>query len=216
MGPARHEERRERVIARHAPCRAFARGALPALERLGYRLLPPGSALAGAPGVRIDAHLVGPRERRRLPQDAGAPLILLAGRRPPRARPGEPDVVATLRRPAELGDLYRALQLALETHPRRVPRAALTLPARCASGSEDFPGAIVSLSEGGCLLRSARPPASRRRLRLYFPLPERGLVEVSARPLYHARGHLGLAFLDLADATRRAITDCVEDALLQG
>jgi len=200
-------------VARHAPCRAFARGALPALERLGYRLLPPRTGRVAA-GAEAEAHLVCPRDLRRLPPDTDAPVILLAGRRPPRPRPGDPSVVATLRRPATLGDVYRALQFALEANPRRVPRASITLPARCASGEGDFPGAIVSLSEGGCLVRSTRPLSSRRRLRLFFPLPESGLVEVSARPLYHARGHLGLAFLDLADATRRAIAECVEQVLL--
>jgi hypothetical protein len=176
-------------------------------------MLPPGGGRSAA-GVRVDAHLVCPRELRRLPVDTCAPVILLAGRRPPRPRPGEPSVVETLRRPASLVELYRALQFALEANPRRVPRAPITLPARCASGEHDFPGAIVSLSEGGCLVRSARPLGTRRRLRLFFPLPETGLVEVSARPIYHAPGHLGLAFLDLADATRRAIAECVDQVLL--
>lgn len=200
-------------MARHAPCRAFARGAMPGLERLGYRLLPPRAGRV--PGAAAaEAHLVCPRDLRRLPPGTDAPVILLAGRRPPRPRAGEPCPVATLRRPASLGDLYRALQFALETNPRRVPRASITLPARCASGEGDFPGAIVSLSEGGCLIRVSRPLASRRRLRLFFPLPETGLVEVCARPLYHARGHLGLAFLELADATRRRLASLVEAELL--
>jgi hypothetical protein len=207
---------RERVIERHAPCRSFARGSLGALERLGYRVLPPRAIRAAreAAGGPIEAHLVGPRELRALPESATAPVILLAGRCGPRRRPLDPRVVATIRRPAPLVELYRALQFALEPNPRRVPRAPITLPARCASGEADFPGAIVSLSEGGCLVRTARPPASRRRVRLFFPLPETGLVEVAARPLYHDRGHLGLAFLELADATRRAIAACVEGTLL--
>jgi hypothetical protein len=81
------------------------------------------------------------------------------------------------------------------------------------TGESDWPGAIVSLSEGGCLVRSAHSPESRRRLRLWFPLPEAGLVEVTARPIYRARGHLGLAFLELETPTRRAIASCVEDVL---
>jgi hypothetical protein len=205
---------RERIVARHAPCRAFARGALLGLERLGYRLLPPRDARA-ADDAQVDAHLVCPRELHRLRFGPDAAVIVLAGRCPPRPRPGDPRVVATLRRPAPLGELYRALQFALEANPRRVPRAPITLPARCAGGDDDFPGAIVSLSEGGCLVRSARAPASRRRLRLFFPLPRTGLVEVSARPIYRAGNHLGFAFLDLAEATRLAITACVEDTLLR-
>lgn len=122
--------------------------------------------------------------------------------------------MATLRKPARLVDLYRALQFALEENPRRVPRAAITLPARCVAGEHDWPGAIVSLTEGGCLVRSTRPLASRRRLRLWFPLPESSLVEVTARPLYHRGSHLGLEFLELASATRLAIASCVEEALV--
>jgi hypothetical protein len=205
--------RRERAIAVHAPRRALARGALAALERLGYRVLDAPferSRDADAPAARI----AGPRELRRLPHD-GTPIVLVARgcARGARERHDE-RVVARLRRPAPVVELYRALQLALEKNPRRVPRASITLPARCVNGEGDWPGAIVSLSEGGCLVRSNRPLASRRRLRLWFPLPEKGLVEVTARPVYERRGHLGLAFLDVAEATRRAIAACVEEALV--
>jgi hypothetical protein len=203
-----------RMVEVHASRRTFARGALAALERLGYRVEERARGRA-APEDPPDARIAGPRELRRLPRD-GVP-VLLVGRRCAggRARSADPRVVARIRRPAALADLYRSLQLALEKSPRRAPRTAITLPARCVSDDVDWPGAIVSLSEGGCLLRSARPlPAGP--VRLWFPLPERGLVEVAARPVYERRGHLGLAFLGLADATRRAIASCVEGALLAG
>jgi PilZ domain len=201
-----------RVVGLYAPRRALARGVAPALERLGYRLAP---SDRGRESELPDARIAAERELRRVPRGDRAPLILLEGRFSKRLeRPRDPRLVATLRKPAALADLYRALQLALEENPRTVPRASLTLPARCVSGEHDFAGAIVSLSEGGCLVRSARAPESRRRLRLWFPLPAAGLVEVSARPLYRRDSHLGLAFHELADATRRAIAGCVENALI--
>jgi hypothetical protein len=197
-----------RVIAIHAPQRAFGPGTLRGLARLGYEIVSTRKRAPREP----DAIVAAGRELRRLPAAVRTPIIYLE-RRAERREPRDPRVVETLRRPAALGDLYRALQLALEANPRRVPRVAITLPARCASGDGDWPGAIVSLSEGGCLVRSAHPLASRRRFRLWFPLPATGLVEVTARPLYERRGHLGLAFLELADATRRAIADTIEGVL---
>jgi hypothetical protein len=208
------EERpKQRVIALYAPRRALARGVAGALERLGYRVAETRrSGEAEAPDARIAAE----RELRRVPRDDRAPLIVLEGRFAKRGqRRRDPRLVATLRKPAPLVEVYRALQFALEENPRRVPRAAVTLPARCVSAERDWPGAIVSLSEGGCLVRSAHPPTtSRRRLKLWFPLPDEGLVEVTARPLYHRGSHLGLAFHELADTTRRAIASCVEHALV--
>jgi hypothetical protein len=200
-----------RVIAIHAPQRAFGPGTLRGLARLGYEIVSTQKRCRSSERTP-DAIVAAGRELRRLPADVRTPVVYLE-RRAERRDPRDPRVVETLRRPASLGDLYRALQLALETNPRRVPRVAITLPARCASGDGDWPGAIVSLSEGGCLVRSAHPLASRRRFRLWFPLPATGLVEVTARPLYQRRGHLGLAFLELADATRRAIADTIEGVL---
>lgn len=208
MFPGMGATAQRRVIAIHAPQRAFGPGVQRALARLGYTILPARQRGERAP----DAIVASGRELRRLTSDVKVPVVYLERRGAPRGK-RDPRIFETLRRPVALGDLYRALQLALEPNPRSVPRIAITLPARCASGDGDWPGAIVSLSEGGCLVRSAHPLASRRRFRLWFPLPATGLVEVTARPLYERRGHLGLAFLELADATRRAIADTIEGVL---
>jgi hypothetical protein len=203
--------RPERVIEVHASRRAFGRGVLAALERLGYCVVERARGRAASdepPALRIAAQ----RDLRRMPPD-GVPVLLLGRRCAAGGAPRSHErVVARLRRPAPLAELYRALQLALEKHPRAAPRAAITLPARCVGGEVDWPGAIVSLSEGGCLVRSARlVPAEP--LRVWFPLPGTGLVEVAARPVYERRGHVALAFGELADATRLAIAGCVEAAL---
>lgn len=203
---------KQHLVGLYAPRRALARGAATALERLGYRL-----ATSGRRGETEapDARIASERELRRVPREDRAPLIVLEGRFAKRGqRRRDPRVVATLRKPAPLVELYRALQFALEENPRRVPRAAVTLPARCVAGERDWPGAIVSLSEGGCLVRSTQRLDSRRRLQLWFPLPDAGLVEVTARPVYHRGTYLGLAFHELAEATRHAIASCVEEALV--
>jgi hypothetical protein len=197
-----------RLIEIRAPQRAFAPGALRGLARLGYEVVPGRKRGERTP----DAIVAAGREVRRLTSDVKLPIVYLERRAAPRGT-RDARIVESLRRPVALGELYRALQLALEPNPRSVPRVAITLPARCASGDGDWPGAIVSLSERGCLVRSAHPIASRRRFRLWFPLPETGLVEVTARPVYQRRGHLGLAFLELAEGTRRAIADCIEGVL---
>jgi hypothetical protein len=203
---------KQHVVGLYASRRALGRGVTTALERLGYRLATRGR---GAETETPDARIASERELRRVPREDRAPLILLEGRFGKRSRRRrDPRIVATLRKPAPLVEVYRALQLALEENPRRVPRAAVTLPARCVAGERDWPGAIVSLSEGGCLVRSTHRLESRRRLQLWFPLPDAGLVEVTARPLYHRGSHLGLAFHELAEATRHAIASCVEDALV--
>jgi PilZ domain len=201
---------RERVVELRAPRRAFARGVPGALERLGYRLVPADRRGTACPDARIAAA----PELRRIPGQERQPVIRLDGRRAERPRGDDPRVVATLRQPAPLGEVYRALQLALEEHPRRVPRAALVLPARFVAGERDWPGAVVSLSEDGCLVRSSRSVAPDRRLRIWFPLPGRGLVQLAAQPLYERAGHAGLAFIELEDATRRAIAASVERMLL--
>jgi hypothetical protein len=199
---------RVRVVEVQAPSRAFARGVPDALARLGYELVRRGGRRGDrAPEVRI----VCARDLRAALRGEGrAPLIVIeaAGGRRARGARGE-RVVASLRKPAELGDLFRALQRALEQNPRRFPRVPTALPARCVARDADWPGAIVSLSEGGCLLRSARARLPRERMRVWFPLPETGLLEVRARPVHREGSRVGLAFEGLAEETRSAIAGYV-------
>jgi hypothetical protein len=51
-------------------------------------------------------------------------------------------------------------------------------------------------------------------VRVFFPLPETGLLEVTARPLYRRGSHLGLAFDALPDGARAAIGRYVERTLV--
>jgi hypothetical protein len=202
----------ERVVELRVPRRAFGRRVPAALERLGYRLVPGGRRRAAGTG-EPDVVVAGGRELRRLRSERGArPVILLDSRC--EGDPVRRKVAAWVRRPAGLVELYGALQLVLERHPRSVPRIPTTLPARCIHDDHDWPGAIVSLSEGGCLLRAARQPVGRTPVRVFFPLPETGLLEVTARPLYRRGAHLGLAFDELPDGARAAIGRFIERTLV--
>jgi hypothetical protein len=202
----------ERVIELRVPRRAFAHRVPAALERLGYRIVP-GGRRRPREAAEPDVVLAGDRELRRLRPERGArPVILLDGRC---EGPREGRMVAAcVRRPARLVELYGALQRVLERHPRSVPRVPTTLPARCIREEHDWPGAIVSLSEGGCLLRATRQPIGRTTVRVWFPLPETGLLEVTARPLYRRGPHLGLAFEALSEGDRAAIGRYVERTLV--
>jgi len=200
-----------RIVELRVPRRAFARRVPAALERLGYRLVAGARRRAGAE-PEPDVVVAGARELRRLRARAARPVILID----PRCGtlgPGEA-VAACVRRPAGLVELYGALQRVLERHPRQTPRVGTTLPARCVHGERDWPAAIVSLSEGGCLLRAAREPIPKAPLRVFFPLPDTGLLEVTARPLYRRGAHIGLAFETLSEHAREAIGRYVERTLL--
>jgi hypothetical protein len=188
----------QRVVELRIPRRAFGRRVPAALERLGYRLVPGARQRAGGAG-EADVVVAGGRELRKLRPGRGGRPVILVDSRSQNAGTERP-VAAFVRRPAGLVEIYGALQRVLESHPRAVPRVQTTLPARCIHDQHDWPGAIVSLSEGGCLLRAARQPVGVAPLRVWFPLPETGLLQVTARPLYRRGPHLGLAFDALPDA----------------
>ncbi len=190
------------------PSRNFADGVWTALERLGYELMP-AQARAQAPNVRI---VVGGRLGR-LSADATEPVILFGGWQS-RDR-DDPRVVGIVRPPARLLDLYVLLQNAVETHPRAVPRIPASLPARSLRGGTESPGAILSLSERGCLLRSVESLPGDGSLRLQFALPGGGLIYTWANPCHQSGRETGLAFEGLAEYSRMAISEFVTSSLTQ-
>jgi len=193
-----------RRIEVRVPSRDFALGVQPALERLGYALVPVnGGALP--PDLRI----VAGSRLRRLSSDLTEPVILFGG------NPEEDDsrVVGHLKRPVRLRELYRLLQRALEANPRAVPRIATALPARSLRDGADSPGAIVSLSEGGCCLQTSESIPGAGRLWLEFALPGGGQVSTWAKPRYRAGDATGLKFDRLPADSRMAISRFVEQCL---
>ena len=195
-----------RRIEVRVPSRDFSEGVETALGRLGYELLP-ASIRAEAP----DARFVAAGRLSRLPADATEPVVLFGG---PRSKDVEdPRVIDIVGRPAGLRELYGLLQGALEETPRAVPRIPASLPARSFREGIDAPGAILSLSENGCLLRSTVALPGEGALKLQFALPNRGLIDTWAEPRNKAGRELGLAFDGLPDASRIAIADYVTTSL---
>lgn len=197
-----------RRIEVRVPSRDFSAGVRTALARLGYELVP-ARRRAEAP----DARIVAAGHLSRLSAEATEPIILFGG---PRSRRGDdPRVIGMVMRPAELRGLYPLLQSALEAHPRAVPRIPTALPARSLRGGLDSPGAILSLSERGCLLRSASSLPGGGSLHLQFTLPDLGLIYTRAKPRHAAGNESGLAFESLPEISRTAIAEFVTTSLTQ-
>jgi hypothetical protein len=195
-----------RRIEVRVPSRDFSEGVRTALDRLGYELLPP-RPRAGDP----DARFVAAGRLSRLSKGATAPIIVFGG---PRSRiADDPRVVGLVRRPAELLDLYALLQAALEEHPRAAPRIQASLPARSLLEGIDTPGAILSLSETGCLLRSTMILPEAGTLRLQFALPDGGLIYTRAETRHRSGKEAGLAFASLPETARSAIAGFVRRSL---
>jgi hypothetical protein len=195
-----------RRIEVRVPSRDFLDGVEMALDRLGYELLR-----ASNRGEAPDARFVAAGRLSRLPTEAIEPVVLFGGLRSKDAE--DPRVIGIVERPAGLDELYRLLQIGLEETPRAVPRITASIPARSIREGIDAPGAIMSLSEKGCLLRSTVKLPGEGALKLQFTLPGRGLIDTWAEPRSDAGRELGLVFDDLPDATRFAIADYVTTSL---
>jgi hypothetical protein len=199
------------AVVVHAPSRAIAPGARAALRALGYDLIA-GDRRRRLRNSPAAACIATEREFARLPaEDRGIPTIVIRGRRGFQVADDESHVVGFAPRPGSLRDLYRMLQQALEATPRRVPRTPASLPARCIGSAEEWPGAILSLSEGGCLLRGK--PLPDERVDLWFALPGEGLVAVQAERAWRTGDHTGFVFQDVRDDLREAIAGYVADSL---
>lgn len=198
-----------RRIEVRVPSRDFADGVWTALEELGYELVP-----AHASVQTPDMRFVASGHLSRLSADATEPVILFGGGRG--LDRDDPRVAGFVRPPAGLLQLYFVLQYTLEVHSRAAPRIPASLPARSHRGGAVIPGAILSLSERGCLLRSTESLPGEGSLRLQFALPDEGLVYTKARPCYQAGNEIGLAFENLAENSRSAISEFVTRSLTDG
>jgi hypothetical protein len=208
---------RRALIASHVPPEAFERGACRALENLGYEIVPAGEPFGAADRpIRGDLRIVDEASLGRIADEDAeqVPVIILT--REPAPLPADRRVIASLTRPALFRDLYAAIQTAIEATPRSHPRIATTLPARCAYDERACTGVVISLSEGGCLFRSADVPPQERETSLQFPLPAPGLISARARHVDRRDGNLGLAFQDLGSESRAAISRYVMNRLVDG
>jgi len=205
----------DKIIASYAAPQAFAPRTRAALAGLGYRLIA--ASTRGRfdddswhPALRIvdDRHLDKLPPENYLPR---TPVIVLRG---PRPRPWrDPRVVGQAARPAGLAELYPLIQQALEDHPRRAPRTATQIPARCTRADRRVMGAILSLSVEGCLFQTHAELSAGLELNLLFPLPRGRMISTRARVEHCYDGGVGLSFLHPAEPARKAIASFVTERL---
>ncbi len=143
--------------------------------------------------------------------DSQIPVILITGRRG--IREDRPNIIAAVRRPAGLHDLYRILQLHFEETPRSAPRVSTNLNARCSREGRSWTASVLSLSENGCLLRSSEPIPLGSTLDLTLQLPAVGAIEIHAETAYQLVPDLGLVFSAIPANVRQSLESYVANAL---
>ena len=179
---------------------------LSALRALGYALEDEEEA-----GDQARVWLVDSLRLPDLPPPDLAPdlrLLLIASTRE-QGRVEDPRIFDRTQRPGRLGPIYGMIQRALEQNPRRTPRIPTRLSARCIRRDRRSIGAVLSLSEGGCLLRTGEDLRTGARLNLQFALPDYGLVSTRAECRYRRGDDAGLAFGDDSPEVRQPIAHFV-------
>lgn len=205
-----------RLLVTHAAPEAFAPLARNILAKLGYRIVDP----EDFPAVAAELGLERPHLRfvdERSLADAGdeedppVPIVVLCGRHG--VTGADPRIVGAIRRPAGLHEIYRLVQQVLEDTPRSTPRVPTHLAARCQSEGREWRGAVLSLSENGCLLRSSEPLLLGSRIALGFELPRSGKLELDAEIAYQLVPDMGVVFNATSPSVREAIGAYVASAL---
>jgi hypothetical protein len=192
--------------------RSLAPRVLEALRALGYSLSEGAEPDLPSSGIWLV-------DEARLPEvpdsefASDARILLISS---PRQKPlTDPRILAQTARPARLSGVYAMIQKALERNPRRNPRVRTKLSARFLRAERQSIGALLSLSEGGCLLRTGEPLKKGTRLGLQFALPEYGLVSTSAECRYVRSGDAGLEFNDPPTDIRQSIAHFVTQRLAE-
>ena len=191
--------------------RSLAPRVYQALQALGYSIRS--EAFECADGAISDPKLehngvwlVDENRLRELPGPGVAPharILLISSSH--RASSTDRRIIAQTPRPARLAPVYSMIQAAVEVRPRRTPRIQTNLSARCLRAKRQSTGAILSLSEGGCLLRTPVDLKKGLKVNLQFALPDYGLVSLSAECRYMRKGDAGLEFIDPAPDIRHSI-----------
>ncbi len=205
----------QRQIASYVPPQAYAPRVRAALENLGYRIIP--GVTRGRfedDSWEADLRIADERHLDRIPLEdylPRTPVLLLTGG--DRVTWQDRRVVGSVPRPATLKDLYPILQQALEDTPRAAARAPTELPGRCTQSDRRWMGAVVSLSERGCLFQTSESLATDQQLNLLFPLPLGQIVTARARVIGQQGPSVAMVFDDLAPPSREAVAHYVERRL---
>jgi hypothetical protein len=190
------------------------------LAKLGYAIVAPEDFEAmreERAELRADLLLVD--ERRLVEtaayQDEGEgeiPIILLTGQHG--ATGADSRIVGAVKRPAGMHDLYRLLQQVFEDTPRSTPRIATQLRAYCSRGDRHWEGRVLSLSQNGCLIRSAEVIQLGQKIQLSVELPRAGEIELEAEASYQLLPDVGLVFSAVPAAQRHTIERFVAQTLV--
>ncbi len=188
------------------------------LARLGYLILRPeeleerrGELPPGAP------HLFVADERRldEVPNPEGEaerPVIVLTGRQGADASDGR--VVAAVRRPAGLHDLYCILQRVFELTPRSTPRIPVRIDVSCRHRDQQWEAEMRSLSENGALLRCEEKLPLGSTFDMKFALPGVGPVKLRAEAAYQLMPDLGIVFSGVDPTLRETINGFIAESIL--
>jgi len=210
-----HSSLSSRTLVSYASPQAFVPRTQAILARLGYEIVAPEDFEANGASAKVpDLLIVDERRIAEVPEDYGAgalPMLLLTGQHG--ATGADARVVGAIKRPAGLHDLYRLVQQIFEDTPRSTPRIPTHLRAQCRRKQQEWQGAVLSLSENGCLLRSGETLPLGSTLELRFELPRTGALELQAETAYQLVPDLGLVFTALPAADRAAITSFISDQL---
>ena len=206
----------QRLLVTHAAPEAYAPMARAILAKLGYQIVEPDECEAVAAELGIERPHLRLVDERSLAdvedeEDPPVPIVVLCGRHG--VTGADPRIVGAIRRPAGLHEIYRLVQQVLEDTPRSTPRVPTHLAARCRRDGREWRGAVLSLSENGCLLRSPEPLLLGSRIALGFELPRSGPVEVDAEIAYQLVPDLGVVFNATSPGVREAIGGYVSAAL---
>jgi hypothetical protein len=206
----------QRLLVTHAAPEAYAPMARSILAKLGYRIVDPDEWPAVAAELGVECPHLRLVDERSLAdvedeEDPPVPIVVLCGRHG--VTGADPRIVGAIRRPAGLHEIYRLVQQVLEDTPRSTPRVPTHLAARCRRDGREWRGAVLSLSENGCLLRSPEPLLLGSRIALGFELPRSGPVELDAEIAYQLVPDLGVVFHATSPGVREAIGGYVSAAL---
>lgn len=205
-----------RVLVSHAAPTAYAPMTRPMLAKLGYAILEAedfAHALEEDEYARPDLRLVDERHLGEVGhEDPVVPIVVLSGRLG--VTGADTRIVAALRRPAGLHDLYRIVQQVLEDTPRSSPRVPTHLRVRCEQEGSEWTATVLCLSENGCLMRSPQPLLLGGRLVLHLELPRRGGLELEGEVAYQLLPDVGIVFNAASRRVRESLAAFVTDALI--
>jgi hypothetical protein len=206
-----------RIILAHAGREAFSEMSRSILSKLGYVIVPPEDFDACAESLGRDCPdllIVDERSIAEVPDDAYStvPIIVLTGSHG--ISGADPRIVGAVQRPAGMHELYRVIQEVLEDTPRSAPRLPVHLRAHCSRDGHEWTGTLLSLSEGGCLLRSTAPQNLGVTFTLRFSLPRTGPLVLDAEVTYQLVPDLGLTFQSTSPTDRESITNFIQRSLL--